>query len=741
MRQKCSSCAATIHSESTALLRLAMRPLTAPLTAWLLLLALASNGTGEYLCHKDDCDSPKTCGTCIVHTGEMMRFFWAEQMYNYTGATLFLEVDNSTNSTTTKTLSQHPQSEFSAWIRSQPFGHPVSVNGSSELWTWAESQTHKFQVVTDTVYTTSFPNLKGSGSFTEIFTWPTQYLIVEDWYIRRFYQPTNALTSDVNGSAIIPTPTTSPLCDAVETYAQDGSNPNFITLESYSVYTLDPAREWLTTWTEWLDCQGADGLWTPCIEWTYTNYNYLPRSAYPDLPGVDGCMAYIDAIPTAKVPVDMLTTTVISYNNAPASRTTSPQHAPSTSASTRASDAPSESEPSRTREGALPLDEAPDAGNGRPSAGNPTPATITPAPANPFVVTVGSSSFSSNGAGQLVAGTQTLSAGGPPATIDGTQVWQVASGTAVVVGGSSQDIVTPPGQPGAFAVGPSSYTANSGGQFVFGSQTLSPGGQPVSIDGTPVYLVPEGSAVVIGGSLQTQPEIPLSELPSQNEGIFFTVGSTTYAANARGEFVVGSQTLSVGGPPITIQGQPASIVPEGTAIVIAQGSTQNLNSPATADSFAHVLTIGPSVYTADYLDRFVVDGQTLLPGGPPVTVDGVMYSELPDGSGVVVGGSTVVGDHGRTSVVDGSTQGLAMTSISHADVVDMVMSVIEIMHPISQSESSSTSPGPSQMDYAWPSLPITTSSKSKGARNALASRWLFGLFSMLSCVLHSRNYF
>jgi hypothetical protein len=56
-----------------------------------------------------------------------------------------------------------------------------------------------------------------------------------------------------------------------------------------------------------------------------------------------------------------------------------------------------------------------------------------------------------------------------------------------------------------------------------------------------------------------------------------TINGQTIAPNSQGDFVIGTQTLTPGGPAITVSGTPISLAPSATAIVVG-GSTTALGS-------------------------------------------------------------------------------------------------------------------------------------------------------------------
>lgn len=128
--------------------------------------------------------------------------------------------------------------------------------------------------------------------------------------------------------------------------------------------------------------------------------------------------------------------------------------------------------------------------------------------------------------------------------------------------------------------------------------------------------------------------------PSAQAEVVGTVGSQTIKIGPSSVVVVGAQTLSPGGPAITVGGTPVSLAPSATAIVIGGITSKLPQAVATAAAPPPVLTIGSTTLTANAATQFLVaPGQTLTPGGA-VTVSGTVISLAPSASFLVIGGST-----------------------------------------------------------------------------------------------------
>lgn len=101
--------------------------------------------------------------------------------------------------------------------------------------------------------------------------------------------------------------------------------------------------------------------------------------------------------------------------------------------------------------------------------------------------------------------------------------------------------------------------------------------------------------------------------------------------------VIGTNTLTPG-QTATINGVPV-VVPTagGGSTIIVDGSTIGVNPVPTGPA---VLTVGDTTVTANPQGQFIVGTQTLIPGGPAITVDGSTLSLGPSGTVAVVNGVT-----------------------------------------------------------------------------------------------------
>lgn len=261
------------------------------------------------------------------------------------------------------------------------------------------------------------------------------------------------------------------------------------------------------------------------------------------------------------------------------------------------------------------------------------------APVNPTrgaLLTLGSKTLTADASTHFsIAPGVTLVPGGS-ATIDGTTVHLGPSGflaSLAVVNGVTQTLSPPLITPApAFYLGGNAYGTNGGAAFVVDGQVLTPGGA-ITVSGTPVSFVKEGTAVIVGGFTQRLPQTHAPAAPVLN------FAGQIYTAQADSAFVVDGQTLTRGGL-ITISGTKVSYANEGTAVLV-NGETQALAQ--AIPTLTPIVTIGGQQYTARVGSNFVINGATLIPGGQ-VIVDGTTIS---------------LANGGKTAFVNGASQTLS----------------------------------------------------------------------------------
>ncbi|KAH3996874.1 hypothetical protein HBI70_215880 [Parastagonospora nodorum] len=299
--------------------------------------------------------------------------------------------------------------------------------------------------------------------------------------------------------------------------------------------------------------------------------------------------------------------------------------------------------------------------NQRGPNGNDAQNQNVPQPTKVIVGSVGSLPVVIEPSSVIVIGSQTLQPGGPAVVVGGvTPISLVPSATAIIVGGSTTLLLPqvfdnpPPRPPPVLTIGSSTLTANAATQFLVApGQTLTPGGT-ATVDGVVVSLAPSASFVVVGGSTQFFPVAgpEWTNVATQRPDI--VIGGTTIVAlpsanipvgdqnNAKPgpSFVVEGQTLAPGGEAITVSGTTITLLSGGSSIVI-DGVTSAVENPLVSNAQPSIV-IGNSVFSpiSGSGSAFVIAGQTLVPGGEPITVSGTVISLAPSASFVVVNGVT-----------------------------------------------------------------------------------------------------
>ena len=229
------------------------------------------------------------------------------------------------------------------------------------------------------------------------------------------------------------------------------------------------------------------------------------------------------------------------------------------------------------------------------------------------------------GVGFPISG-ETLQAGGPAITVDGTRLSLAPGGTALIVGSSTSVITATAGAASEIpelTIGSQTFTANAATQFFLApGETLTPGGTAV-VSGMTVSLESGASAVVINGETRIFGSHDSTITSSPN---IIRVDGETFAPNSGGTYLISGQTLTPGGS-ITITGpngaETLSLSPAGSelvAVVSGHTITNTISDSAAADATAApVLTIGGQTFTAlpgtdGANPTYLIDGETLKAG-------------------------------------------------------------------------------------------------------------------------------
>ena len=107
--------------------------------------------------------------------------------------------------------------------------------------------------------------------------------------------------------------------------------------------------------------------------------------------------------------------------------------------------------------------------------------------------------------------------------------------------------------------------------------------------------------------------------------------------------MIGSQAVQPGGPAIT-HGQPTTSPDPSPSNIIIDSSTYTtshlLPKTTLTPNTALVLTLDDQPVTANSASEYIIGSQTLIPGGPAVTLSGTRISLAPSASSIIIGSST-----------------------------------------------------------------------------------------------------
>ena len=227
----------------------------------------------------------------------------------------------------------------------------------------------------------------------------------------------------------------------------------------------------------------------------------------------------------------------------------------------------------------------------------------------------------------------TITPDAAPVTADGTRIFLGSS--ALMVGSVSVPIVLSP-----VPLIPSQATTMNGqiiqplteGLSIAG-QTLTPGASPITISGTPISLGP--SSLIIGSSSYAVTMPRQSWIPGQ----VTTINGQIIQPLTNGGISIHGTTLTPGASPIIISGTPISFGPSGPSSLIIGSSSFAITLPRQSWIPGQVTTINGQTIQPLTNGGISIDGTTLTPGAPPITVSGTSISL--GSSALIVGSSTL----------------------------------------------------------------------------------------------------
>ncbi|KAK4901293.1 hypothetical protein LTR27_001851 [Elasticomyces elasticus] len=209
----------------------------------------------------------------------------------------------------------------------------------------------------------------------------------------------------------------------------------------------------------------------------------------------------------------------------------------------------------------------------------------------------------------------------------------------------SSRIPAVPGPP--VIVGSATISPDQSTRYVISGQTLAVGssvniGSGSSVTAVALQTDATATYLVVGSSTSTLPALVVSTstLPA------ITIGSAVITANGVSGYAVGSETLSPGGPGITLSGTAIALQTDATATYLIVGSsTSTLSPPSISLTTPPVITVGSAVITPNSLTEYVVGSQTLSPGGQGIMLSGTAISLASGATEILIGSSTLLLSH------------------------------------------------------------------------------------------------
>ncbi|KAL8791118.1 MAG: hypothetical protein Q9195_006062 [Heterodermia aff. obscurata] len=296
-----------------------------------------------------------------------------------------------------------------------------------------------------------------------------------------------------------------------------------------------------------------------------------------------------------------------------------------------------------------------------------TETIVTDMPADNPVLTLGGSHYTRNSQSEIVLPGLTLKPG-QAATISNTPISLDSAGSYVVVGTKTQSL-TPafapdaPEGPAVLTIEGATYTVDQDSDHFVIDGTSLHRGSTITVAGTPVAFGPDGNYAVIG--TRTQP-LTVASLNDDAAPVINVAGTSYTLQSDSGDYIIAGQTLSNGGK-ITVAGNVVSLVSDqkGAAVDFSVGHFIT-SAPVASVQPKPVITFGGSTYTARPGSHdFVIDGQTLTQGGE-ITVSGVDIS-YPTGSYIVIGSSTQ--QFGATRAAELTFAGSTLTADTYGNFV------------------------------------------------------------------------
>ncbi|KAG9891582.1 hypothetical protein KCU98_g4510, partial [Aureobasidium melanogenum] len=293
-----------------------------------------------------------------------------------------------------------------------------------------------------------------------------------------------------------------------------------------------------------------------------------------------------------------------------------------------------------------------------PQAQDGSSQSSSPSSAKPhvYVFTAGTFTYTATQTNSVyVCGTNTLSVGGPAATLSADCVISAGSSGLVINTGAA----TITNRPSAVTALPvitkaviitvgtkvQTFSEKSSGVVEIGSTRLTPGGPAATLDdGSVVSADSEG--VKVGSSIFRYSTVAPASAAAAPNVVVFVVGTKTVTAScppgSTNEAVIGSHTLTAGGPVQTLEDGSRISLASGGAIVVDGTSAAAIATPASAIVFTVNGNAVTAYQAADVSSVATIDGTVISQNGPAVT--------LPSGEVVSMGSNGLVVQQGSTTV-------------------------------------------------------------------------------------------
>jgi hypothetical protein len=248
---------------------------------------------------------------------------------------------------------------------------------------------------------------------------------------------------------------------------------------------------------------------------------------------------------------------------------------------------------------------------------------LAQASADPAILSIDSSVTSPNAEESSVIADQHLVSGGSSITALKKSIYQPPFSSAVVIDGSTMSLVP---APPILTFGTREFEKEQASGSWTDSHSLMPEASSITTEGTRTSLRSFASTFVVDSNTI----VPLAA----PQVLTFGVQAFT-ALRDGGGIKVGSQILVPGAAPITLAGTRYSLASSASALIIGSQTLTPHLAPTTPPG-----VISPQATAAPRESEYVVAGQTLVPGAPPISVFGAPVS-LPSGaSHVIIGSST-----------------------------------------------------------------------------------------------------